>query len=132
MTVHYLKNTAAARLHGKMKMMAYLLAFSHIFDEFIGKILWMGGHKADPLQAFHGLYLLKKLSEGYRILQSLAVGVYVLSKEHDLCYAICNQCLYLLYNGLWLTAALTASYVRYDTVAAEVVSAEHDIYAGFK
>ena len=92
----------------------------------------MGGHEADSLQAFDCLNLLKKLGKSDRILQSLAVGVYVLSKKHDLSHAICHQCLDFFHNGLRLTASLPASYVRYDTVTAEIVAAEHNVDAGFE
>ena len=113
-------------------MMAYLLAFSHIFDQFVRQILWMGSHEPDPFKAWNSFYHLKKLRKGYRMLQGFAIGIYILSKKHHLCHPICYQRLHFIYDRLRLSAALPSTYIRNNTVAAEIIAAEHNIYPGFE
>ena len=43
-----------------MKMLADLLGFCHDLDQFIGEILGMGSHEADPLQSVDLLDLFQK------------------------------------------------------------------------
>ena len=113
-------------------MMADLFAVCHSFNQLIRKILRMGSHKADALQSLHLFQHLKKLCKSHRFFQSLTVRVYVLPKKHYLRNTICNQTFHFFYNSLRLTASLTSSYIRNDTVTAEVIAAKHNIDARFK
>ena len=67
-----------------MKMPADLCGPAHDFDQFIGKIFGMGSHKADPFDLVNFFDLRKKFGKGNRMVQCLAVRIYILSKQHDL------------------------------------------------
>ena len=113
-------------------MMADFIAFCHNFNQFIRKIFWMGSHKTNTLQSFHLFQHSEKLGKGHWIFQSFSVGVYILSQKHYLGNSVRHKSFHFLYNGLRFTASLSSSYIRHNTVAAEVVAAKHDIYTGFE
>ena len=92
----------------------------------------MGSHKADSLQSFNLLNLLKKLCKCHRLFQILSIRVYILTKEHNFYHTICHKSFNLANDIFGITASLTSTHIRYDTVAAEIIASEHDIDAGFK
>ena len=53
-------------------------------------------------------------------------------QQHHLHHAVRYQFFYLADDIFWISAALPSSHVRNDTVAAEIIAAEHDVDAGFK
>ena len=92
----------------------------------------MGSHKADSLQSFNLLNLLKKLCKCHRLFQILSIRVYILTKEHNFYHIICHKSFNLANDIFWITASLTSTHIRYDTVAAEIVTSEHDVNTGFE
>ena len=115
-----------------MKMEADFFAVAHRIDQLLREILRVGGHETDALQPFDFINLAQKLGKRHRLLEILSVRVDVLTEQHDLHNAVCNEAFDLCNDFLRLPAALAAAHIRYDTVAAEVVATEHDIDAGFK
>ena len=115
-----------------MKMEADLFAVAHRIDQLLREILRVGGHETDALQPFDFINLAQKLGKRHRLLEILSVRVDVLTEQHDLHNAVCNEAFDLCNDFLRLPAALAAAHIRYDTVAAEVVATEHDIDAGFE
>ena len=108
-----------------MQVMTDFFALCHSLDQFVGQILRMGSHKTDTLQSFDLFHFFQKFCKGNRCLQIFSVGIYVLTKEHDLCNAVCNQLLDLTNNGLRLTALFTATDIRNNAIAAEVIATKH-------
>ena len=92
----------------------------------------MRSHKTNTFQSFNLLDFLKQLCKADWVFQILAVGIDILSKEHDFLHAICHVTLNLTNNILRFTASLTATHIRNNTVTAEIVAAEHDIDTGFE
>ena len=92
----------------------------------------MGSHKSDSLQSFNLLNLLKKLCKCHRLFQILSIRVYILTKEHNFYHTICHKSFNLANDIFWITASLTSTHIRYDTVAAEIVTSEHDVNTGFE
>ena len=113
-------------------MKADLFAVAHRIDQLLREILRVGGHETDALQPFDFINLAQKLGKRHRLLEILSVRVDVLTEQHDLHNAVCNEAFDLCNDFLRLPAALAAAHIRYDTVAAEVVATEHDIDAGFE
>ena len=66
------------------------------------------------------------------MLQILSIRVYILSQQHDFHNPIFDQCFDLPYNILCFPAAFPATYIRYNTVAAEIVAAEHNVDSGLE
>ena len=128
MTVHLLQDPAASWLNRKMQMFTDFFWFTHHFNQFIWQILRMWCHETDSFQSFDLLNLLKKLCKCDRFFQILSIGVNILSKQHD----FYNEAFNLTDDCLRITASLTSTYIRYDTVTAEIVASEHDVYTGFK
>ena len=113
-------------------MLTDLFGIFHNLNQFIGKILWMRGHKPDPFQAFNLLDFLKKLCKGYRLLKVFSVGIYILPKQHDLNHAILYQHLDFPDNILWTAAPFSSPDIGYNTIAAEIIAPKHNVDAGFK
>ena len=113
-------------------MMTDFLTLRHSRNQFVRKILRMRSHKTDTFQAFYVFQHFQKLCKCYRMFQRLTVRVYILSQKHNLRHPISNQTFYFFDNCLRLTAAFTSTYIRNDTVTAEIIAAKHDIDTGFK
>ena len=131
-TVHSLQDTAASGLHRKMQMMTDFPAFGHHCDQFVGQILRMGRHKTDAADPFDLLCLTEKLREGDRRIKGFSVRIDILSKKHDLRNAVFCKLFDLPKDRLGFTAFLSSSDIRDDTVAAEIVAAEHYIHTGLE
>ena len=99
----------------------------HVTRPLIRQILGVGGHETDPLQSLDSFYFLQKLCKGNGLFQIFTVGIYILSQQHDLHNAVRHQSLDLTDDILRITAALPATDIRYNTVAAEIIAAEHNI-----
>ena len=63
------------------------LSLIHIFRE----ILRVGGHETDAFQPFDFINLAQKLGKRHRLLEILSVRVDVLTEQHDLHNAVCNE-----------------------------------------
>ena len=115
-----------------MQMSADLFRMLHHLNEFLRQILGMGSHESDPLQAFDLLHFLQKLRKGNGVLQILAVGIHILSEQHDLHHTVRHQAFNLPNDILRITAAFPAADIGDNTIAAEIIAAEHDIDTGFE
>ena len=113
-------------------MSADLLGMLHHLDQLIRQILGVGGHETDPLQSFDSFYILQKLCKGNGLFQIFTVRIYILSQEHDLYNAVCHQTLDLPDDILRITASLSAADIGDNTIAAEIIAAEHNIDTGFE
>ena len=113
-------------------MTAYLFRPGHDLYEFVGQVLWMGCHKTDPLNSVYLLHFLQKLRKGHGIVQVLSIGIYILTKEHDFHHSVRCQLLYFLNDFFRPAAALPSSYIGYNTVAAEIIAAKHNIDSRLK
>ena len=51
-----------------MQMFTDLFGIFHNFDQIIGKVLWMGSHKTDTLNAIYLFDLLQKLCKRHWLL----------------------------------------------------------------
>ena len=65
-------------------------------------------------------------------LPGFAVGVDVLTKQHDFHNAIVCELFDLTHNWLSDHGSALPSYVRHNTVATEIIAAEHNINTGFE
>ena len=110
-----------------MEVPADLLGMLHHLDQLIRQILGVGGHETDSLQSLNFFYFLQKLCKGNGLFQVLAIGIHILSQQHDLYNAICHQSLDLPDDILRITASLPTTDIRHNTVAAEIIAAEHNI-----
>ena len=113
-------------------MPADLVGGSHGLDELLRKILRMTGHKTDPSDSRHRLHLPQQLGEGDLPGKASAVRIDILPQQHDLRHAVLRQLPDLRDDLLRAAAALPASDVRHNAVAAEIVAAKHDIHAGLE
>ena len=113
-------------------MSADLFRMLHHLNEFLRQILGMGSHESDPLQAFDLLHFLQKLRKGNGVLQILAVGIHILSEQHDLHHTVRHQAFNLPNDILRITAAFPAADLGDNTIAAEIIAAEHNIDTGFE
>ena len=108
-------------------MSADLFRMLHHLNEFLRQILGLGRHESDPLQAFDLLHFLQKLRKGNGLFQVLTVRKYILSQQHDLHHTVCHQSLDLPDDILRITASLPAADIGDNTIAAEIIAAEHNI-----
>ena len=92
----------------------------------------MGSHESDSLNAVDFFHLPKKLRKGNGHIQIFSIGIDILSKEHDLLHPILGKLLNFPEDILRVPASFPASYIRYDTVAAEIIASKHDINSGFE
>ena len=130
--VHPLQDLTAARLKRKMQMAADLFGVLHGIDEFIGEILRMRSHEADPLKSLDLFHSSQEFRKCDWLFQVLSVGVDVLSQKHDFHDTVSYKTLDLLDNIFRLSASLASAHIRHDAVAAEVVAAEHDVDTRFE
>ena len=128
--VHLLQDSVGAALERQVDMSGGLGIIPDHTDEIVREILGMRGHKADPPDPVHFAHFFEKLRKTDRVPESFAIGVDILSKQHDLCHAVCGQSLDLPYDLARIPAPLSAADIGNDAVAAEIVAAEHDIDAG--
>ena len=115
-----------------MKVFADFLRMFHHFNQFVREILWMRCHKTNSFQSLDLLNFGKKLCKGHRMFQCLSVRIYILTKQHHFYDAICHEPLDLTDDIFRISAAFTATHIRHDTVATEVVTAKHNIDTGFE
>ena len=92
----------------------------------------MGCHKTDSLKSLNLIDFTQQFRKRDRILQVLSVRIDILTKQHNFTHTISNQSLDLTDDILRLTASLATSYIRYNTVAAEIITAEHNVNARLK
>ena len=101
----------------------------------------MTGHESDSLYLVYFADLFQKFRESILriIIYSLAffqeintVGIYILSKQHNLFIALISKTFYFSKHIFRSPASLSSSYIRNDTVSAEIIAAVHDIYAGLE
>ena len=102
--------------------MTDFFALSHGFDQLIGEILRMRGHKADSLKTFNILQHFQKLCKCNRIFQSLSIRVYVLTKEHNLRDTICSYCIVPYVRGRERSREPEAIIKEVKRLAADGVS----------
>ena len=115
-----------------MKMRTDLLGICHDFDQVIRQILRMRCHETDPFQTVDLFNLFQKFCKCHGLLQILTIRVYILSQQHDFHNPIFDQGFNLPYNILCFTAAFPATYIWYNTVAAEIIAAEHNVDSGLE
>ena len=108
-------------------MPADLPGISHYLNQLIRQILRMGGHKPDPADPVNFLYHLKKFCKGTGLIQSLPIGIHILSKQHDLHYAVRRQRFDFFYDVFGAPASLPSPDIRHNTITAEVIAAEHNV-----
>ena len=60
-------------------------------DQFIGQILWMGGHKTDEKIPFNSIDLPQQCRKIHPVSFSFTIGVYILSQQGDLFITLCHQ-----------------------------------------
>ncbi len=113
-------------------MMADLGKLLHGLDQLVRQILGMGSHKTDALDAVNLCRLPQKLRKGDGHFQIFSVGVYILSKKHDLHHAVRRQFLNLPQDILRLAASLPPPHIGDNAVAAKIVAAKHDVNPRFK
>ena len=65
-------------------------ASGHDFDQLVGQILGMAGHKADSGNS-HFVQLLQKAGETAGRLQVFSVAVHILAQQHDFLHAVLLQ-----------------------------------------
>ena len=66
------------------------------------------------------------------MLKCLAVRIYILPKEHNFNHTVSHKTFNLPDDRLWITAPFPPAHIGYNTVAAEIITSEHDIDSGFK
>ena len=108
-------------------MSADLLGMLHHLDQLIRQIFGVGGHETNPLQSLDSFYILQKLCKGNGLFQIFTVRIYILSQQHDLYNAVCHQTLDLPDDILRITASLSAADIGDNTIATEIIAAEHNI-----
>ena len=101
-------------------------------DQLIREILRMRRHEAHAADPVHLADFTEKLRETDRIFQAFAVGIDVLSQEHDFADAVTGQRFRLPDDLARLPAPLPSPDIGDDTVTAEIVAAEHDVDAGLE
>ncbi len=92
----------------------------------------MRSHEADALNPVHFIHLAQQFGKAHRMLQTTAIGIDILPKEHDFLYAVCRHLSDFRQDILRPAAALTPAHIRHDAVAAEIVAAKHDVDPGFE
>ena len=114
-----------ARLHRQVELGQNVLALPHDADQLVGQVLRVTGHEADAGNA-HCIQPTQEFREGHIAFKPLAVGVHVLTQQHDLLYAAVLQLLRLGQDGFHPAAAFTTADVRHNAVGAEVVTPIHN------
>ena len=115
-----------------MKMPADLFGLCHHADQVVRKILRMRGHEADTLQSFDLLNLLQQFCKGHRLLQILSIRIDILPQQHDFHHTVFYKSFNLTDDILRFPASLPAAHIGYNTVAAEIIAAKHNINAGLE
>ena len=113
-------------------MTADLFRLCHNLDQLVRQILRMRGHKPYSFQTIDLYHLTQELRESDRTRQILPVRIHVLSQQHDFFDSVIHQLTDLFQDLFRLPAALPPPYIRNDTITAEIIAAEHDIYTGLK
>ena len=97
---------------------------SHHPDKIVGKILWMGGHEADAWNAKVG-NAAEQLGKGH-VPSGCAVGIDVLSQEHDLLHTVFPEGLRLPQDVGRSARTFASPDIGDDAVGAVVVAPVHD------
>ena len=104
----------------------------------------MTGHEAYTLDAVNFAHFRKQLWKCYTIFLvhfnnlsvlvfiDIAIGIYILTKQHNFGNSLLGKCFYLCQNLFFLAALFTSAYIWHDTVRTEIVASVHDIDAGLK
>ena len=106
-------------------MIADLRQRGHGLNQAGRKILWMGCHKADPLNAIHRIYTAQQLRKIYPIIR-IRIGVHVLPKQRDLTEALfckganlCND----IFGG---ARPFSSAHIWHDAIGTEIIAAIGD------
>ena len=126
--VHRLQNAVAPGLDGEVELLCNVLAARHRVEKFVGRVLRLARHKAQPVVAGNGVDGGEQVCKVVIGAQVLAVAVHVLAEEGDLLVALGDETAALLDDLLRLAAALAAADVGHDAVRAEVIAPVHDAH----
>ena len=100
-------------------------AAPHGVDQLVGQVLGVAGHEADAGNV-HAVQAAQQFREGGSALQPLAVGIHILSQQHDFLHAAYAQLLRFPEDIVHPAAALPPADIGHDAVGAEVVAAVHN------
>ncbi len=130
MPVHDLQDTAAARLHRQMQMMAHLPALTHIFDQVIRQILRMRCHKPDSLQPLDLLHLLRSCAKSPDPSKSFHKSLHSVPSITSVTPSATRASIsFTIASG---SASFTPSYIRHNAITAEIITSKHNIHTGLK
>ena len=92
----------------------------------------MRRHKPHSEQAVNPADPAEQFGKADRLLQVFAIGIDILAKKHDFNNTV-GHCIFdFPYNIFRLTAPLPSPHIWHDTIAAEIITAEHNIDTCFK
>ena len=106
-------------------MLCHLFTVENRIGKLFSCIFRMGRHEAYQEISLYPVKLPEKLRETHFAVKIIAVGIDILTEEHNFLVAVLHEFTHFIDDVLRFSAPLSASYVGNDAVCTEIVASEH-------
>ena len=113
-------------------MFTHLITLRHGVQQLVGAVLGVAGHKADAEISRYVIHHPQQPCKAARLIQPLAVRIYILPQQGDIPAAVLQQIFYLARDIRGQAAALAPAHEGHNAVGTKIIAAVHHRHKGLE